>query len=215
MTASVRVAVSACLLGESVRYNGAHKLAASVVELARVATLVPVCPELEIGLGVPREPIQLVQRGEAVRLLGVTSRADHTEAMAAFATRRAQELAPLDGFVFKKKSPSCGLDVPLHDLVGNVVARSRGRFADALVRAFPDLPVVEEEEVDDHFIESAKAHARLRRFLEEGWTASRAKVFLFQEAGLVGHALAELERAGPETFSHLFLRALAARPRSG
>src|SRR5262245_15015234 len=96
-TAQLRVGVSACLLGHEVRYDGGHKRDAFLTEtLAPYVEWVPVCPELELGLGVPRESIRLEGSARAPRLVGVTSRTDHTAAMARFAARRVGALARLD-----------------------------------------------------------------------------------------------------------------------
>src|SRR5688572_22537866 len=103
-----RVGLSSCLLGQSVRYDGGHKrdpFAAG--PLGDLVTLVPVCPEVEAGMGVPREPVRLERSPRGVRMVGIESRADHTDAMTRFSDRRTEELADLGlaGYVFKKNSP--------------------------------------------------------------------------------------------------------------
>ena len=129
MTARPRVGVSRCLVGDEVRYDGTHRLDETVIALlGPYVEWVPVCPEVEIGMGTPREPIQLVTSpdgvrslGERVRLVGVTSGQDWTERMHAWARDRARELAALDlsGYVFKARSPSCGIDhVVVHAVDG-------------------------------------------------------------------------------------------------
>jgi uncharacterized protein YbbK (DUF523 family) len=151
----LRVGVSACLLGDAVRYDGGHKYEEAVARLlADVFVLVAVCPEVEIGLGVPRETVQLVERGGDVRMVASKTGADHTETMRAFARARVAELEELGicGYVFKKSSPSCGLaDVP----VGGSALGGRGLFAAEIVRRLPDLPVAEEPDLRD-------AHTRAR-----------------------------------------------------
>lgn len=145
-----RVGVSRCLLGDTVRYDGGHKYEPSVIDtLGADVEWVPVCPELEVGMGVPREPVHLSARddGSGVRLLGVESRIDWTERMHQWARQRLDALAALKlaGFVLKSRSPSCGLrDVPVH---GAPVGR--GLFAELLVEAMPDLPVEDEEMLRD------------------------------------------------------------------
>ena len=109
----IRVGISSCLLGEEVRYDGGHQKDPYITGvLARHFSWVPVCPELEVGMGVPREPIRLVGAPDAPRLLGVTTGTDHTERMGAFARRRVQELGRrgLSGYVLKRASPSCGME---------------------------------------------------------------------------------------------------------
>jgi uncharacterized protein YbbK (DUF523 family) len=170
-----RVGISRCLLGDEVRYDGGHKRDALLIAaLGSLVTWVPVCPEVEAGMGTPREAIDLVANDDGVaagasrvRLLGVESRTDWTETMARFSASRVRALADLDGYVLKSDSPSCGLQaVPVHR-PDEVTHDGRGRFADALVTALPDLPVEEEGRLHDaavreHFIERVFAHQRRR-----------------------------------------------------
>jgi uncharacterized protein YbbK (DUF523 family) len=160
-----RVGISRCLLGEDVRYDGTHKLdAALIAALAPHVEWVPVCPEVEVGMGTPREPIQLVARedgvpsaGARVRLLGVTSGDDWTARMHAWASARADALRrlQLSGFILKARSPSCGIrDVEIVRSVRLQPDQSqpdhgRGLFAQAIVDAMPDLPVADEDDLRD------------------------------------------------------------------
>jgi uncharacterized protein YbbK (DUF523 family)/uncharacterized protein YbgA (DUF1722 family) len=143
-----RLGISACLLGETVRYDGAHKRDAFLVEsLGRHVEWVPVCPEVELGLGVPREPIQLqVDPGGAggTRLVSVTRRRDLTEAMASFAEARVDSLAALRlaAYVLKARSPSCG---PAGVPIAGSTRSGSGAFARVLRARLPHLPVVHEE----------------------------------------------------------------------
>jgi uncharacterized protein YbbK (DUF523 family) len=144
-----RVGISSCLLGENVRYDGTNKASVFHAEdLSDVFEWVPVCPEVEIGLGVPREPIELVRDGDQIRLRGVTSRTDHTEAMRTFAARRIERLATLGlhGYVLKARSPSCG---PSGVPVAGTNDTEAGVFAAALVIQVPGLPLVHEENLVD------------------------------------------------------------------
>ncbi|MCW3062864.1 MAG: hypothetical protein JWN32_36 [Solirubrobacterales bacterium] len=171
----MRIGVSACLLGRAVRYDGGHKREAFLVEdLAPHADLVSTCPEVDVGMGTPREPIALVAEGGEVRVRGVESDADHTQALRAHGARRAGELAELGlaGYVLKSRSPSCGLAVR----VRGEGARRPGMFAAALRERLPLLPVVEEDalhdaDARDHFLTRAYAHARLNALLAGEWTA--------------------------------------------
>jgi len=148
-----RVGISSCLLGNAVRWDGGHKRDPVVVELlAPLVEWVPVCPELELGMGVPREPVHLERVGEEIALLGNQSRADWTLRMRAFAAPRLRELAArgLCGFVLKQSSPSCGLErVELRLASGEVKREARGVFAAALVERFPGLPIEEEGRLHD------------------------------------------------------------------
>jgi len=135
-----RVGVSACLLGDPVRYDGGHKRSRAVVDtVGPEVEWVPVCPEVELGMGVPREPVALI----AGRMIGSISGRDHTDAMNRFAEARIAALGPLDGYVLKSRSPSCGLlDVP-------GAPDGSGLFASALRRLRPDLPVIDEIGLED------------------------------------------------------------------
>jgi uncharacterized protein YbbK (DUF523 family) len=147
-----RVGISSCLLGETVRYDGGHKREAFLVEgLGRQVEWVPVCPEVEMGLGVPRPPMRLVLLGGETRLITPSTGADHTQAMHAWSAQRLDELAAdLCGYVLKSRSPSCGLaSVPLFDDRGDPAGETRGLFAAALLARFPDLPIEEETALAD------------------------------------------------------------------
>ncbi len=148
--------VSACLGGESVRWDGSHARRDFVADvLSRHVDVTSVCPEVEMGLPVPREPIQLVRTAAGFDVFGVESKRDFTTTLADWARRRAAELATLDpdAFILKSRSPSCGLDgarvfETMNDLVaddGPWVRGGRGLFAAVIVEAFPDVPIVDEE----------------------------------------------------------------------
>lgn len=150
----IRVGISACLVGQEVRYNGAHKKNDRLLDtLGSRFQLVPVCPEVEMGLGTPREPMNLYRNGGSVRMLTIATRTDHTEGMRAFAARRLEELAADDisGFVLKKDSPSCGLyATPTYDVSGADMQRDgRGLFASAVTARFPQMPVADEAALSD------------------------------------------------------------------
>jgi uncharacterized protein YbbK (DUF523 family) len=169
--ASIRIGVSACLLGQPVRWNGAHKRDPCVLEMfgGRVEW-VAVCPELEMGLGVPRPPLRLVRARGSVRLVETDSGRDHTRAMRRFAAGRVRALRALElcGYVLKKDSPSCGLlRVPVYDTGGSPQPLGEGLFARALREAFPELPIEEEGRLHDpalreSFTLRVLAYARLR-----------------------------------------------------
>jgi len=164
------VGVSACLLGQRVRYDGGHKEHPLLSGgLAPWLTLVPVCPEDELGLGTPREPIQLELSGEAIALRAPGSGLDHTLPMARFARQRIRDLVSrgLDGYVLKSRSPSCGLAVEVQTPSGPLPRRTRGRFAEALALELPDLPLCSERDLDhpparESFLRRVEAHAWLR-----------------------------------------------------
>jgi uncharacterized protein YbbK (DUF523 family) len=108
----VSVAASSCLFGEEVRFDGGHKHNGYLTKaLARHRKLIPFCPEVAIGLGVPRRPIRLVKKGEEVRVVGVDDSAlDVTKDLAAYGHAVAVRLNDVSGYIFKRGSPSCGME---------------------------------------------------------------------------------------------------------
>lgn len=171
----VRLGVSSCLLGEEVRYNGGHTLDRYLVgTLGRFVEWTSVCPEVEIGLPIPRETLRLVGDPDAPRLIAPKSGSDYTEQMQAWAQGRAEELAAarLHGFVFKKNSPSSGLfRVRVYD--GNGMPRrvGMGMFPREVTKRFPLLPVEEEGRLHDmdlreNFIERIFAYYRWTEMLD-------------------------------------------------
>jgi len=167
----IKVGISACLLGQEVRYDGSSKREPFLVEtLGRFFQLVPICPELEAGLGVPREPMHLVGDPANPRLVGNESGADRTRALSRFASRSAREIPrqQLCGFILKARSPSCGLErVPVVGKTGRTRRIGRGLFAGELLRRLPLLPVAEAEGLSDlaardHFIVRVCGFGRLQ-----------------------------------------------------
>ena len=154
-----RVGISRCLLGDDVRYDGTNRRSEAVAALDADIEWVPVCPEVEVGMGVPREPIQLVadpgglrSAGERVTLRGVQSALDWTERMDTWAIGRVAALAAehISGFVLKAGSPSCGpVDVLVHRPSGEATPTGRGLFAEAVAAAFPGLPLIDEASLQD------------------------------------------------------------------
>jgi uncharacterized protein YbgA (DUF1722 family)/uncharacterized protein YbbK (DUF523 family) len=175
----IRIGISACLLGENVRYDGGHKRDAFLTgALARFVTFVPVCPEVEVGMGVPRPAIRLERTGAELRLRDPRHDVDHTAAMRRWAEARvtAIEKLGLSGFVLKKDSPSCGMErVKVHSGKGPGVRNGVGLFAEVLLRRMPLLPVEEEGRLNDlalreSFVERVFAHRRLTALLRGRWS---------------------------------------------
>lgn len=174
----LRLGVSACLLGHEVRYDGQHKRCGFVVDvLGPFVEWVPVCPELEVGMGVPREPVRLVGPSGDPRMIAERSGRDHTEAMQRFAEARVRELERLDlcGWVTKKDSPSCGMErVRVHPAKGGAPRRDGiGLFARVLMERMPLLPVEEEGRLEDpalreSFLERVFALARWKAAVAKG-----------------------------------------------
>ena len=152
MTRKIAVVVSACLLGEKVRYDGGHRHDSNITGiLGEFFDFVPVCPEVECGMSIPREPMRLEGDPAKPRLVTIESRIDKTGEMASFCRAKVAELAgmALCGFIFKANSPSCGLfGVCVHNN-GMPAGTGRGLFTAALVERFPLLPVEEEKGLND------------------------------------------------------------------
>jgi uncharacterized protein YbgA (DUF1722 family)/uncharacterized protein YbbK (DUF523 family) len=219
--AAIRIGVSTCLLGEHVRFDGGHKRDPFLVEtFGRYVEWVPVCPEVEAGLGVPRESMRLRRNEDEVRLVTSKTGIDHTDAMRRYAARRVAGLATheLCGYVLKKNSPSCGMErVKIYGRSGPV-ASGRGLFAEALLQAFPHLPVEEEGRLNDphlreNFVERVFAYRRLRSLFNSRWTIGRVVAFhTAHKLQLMAHSprvYAELGRlvAGAKRLARPALRA--------
>ncbi|MEI6668741.1 MAG: DUF523 and DUF1722 domain-containing protein [Acidobacteriota bacterium] len=182
MTADVdriRIGISSCLLGQHVRFDGGHKRDGFLVDtFGPFVEWVPVCPEVELGLGTPRESLRLVGNGHDLRLVNTKSGRDISDQMRAWARRRVDALAGEDlvGYVLKKDSPSCGMErVKVYAPSGMADKSGRGLFAQALLDLFPHLPVEEEGRLSDprlrdNFIERVFAYVRLRAVFAGRWS---------------------------------------------
>lgn len=173
MREKIRLGISSCLLGNRVRYDGQHKLDHFLVDvLGQYVEWVPVCPEVECGLPVPREAMRLVGDPEHPRLVTIKTRIDHTDRMLKWASRRARELDREDlcGFVFKSRSPSSGMkSVKVYNDDGMPSQTGVGLFAKAFMDRFPLLPVEDEGRLNDallreNFIERIFAFHRWKTF---------------------------------------------------
>lgn len=175
----IRLGISACLLGEKVRFDGGHKHDRFLTgTLGRYVEYVPVCPEVELGLPTPREALRLVGNPDDQRLVFSRSGEDITERMQAWAKERVTELEKenLSGFIFKSKSPSSGMTrVKLYDKNGSPNSQGVGLFAKAFMEHFPLLPVEEEGRLHDpqlreNFIEIIFTLKRWRESIARGKT---------------------------------------------
>jgi FdhD protein len=185
-----RVGISACLLGEPVRYDGQHKRDAWLVDvLGPQVEWVSVCPEVEAGFGTPRETMELVRDASGrVALMTTETKRDVTDVLQRYADRRVEELAraDLDGYVLKADSPSCGLEGP-------------GLFAAVLTARLPDLPIVDERQLADErarqrFADGVRAHYRARSVAAESSPWRDVSIVRMQS----GKAAPAIDRAATE-----------------
>ena len=229
----IRIGVSACLLGEEVRFDGGHKRDAFLTGvLDPHVEFIPVCPEVEMGLGTPRETLRLVRRGEEVRMITTRTNIDHTDAMKAWANHRLDLLQgqDLSGYVLKKDSPSCGMArVKTYSTEEAPRRDGRGLFAAALLERMPLLPVEEEGRLSDpvlreNFIERVFAYRRLQDLFRSHWDADALGAFhaghtvtLLAHSAKSARELERLVASAPamsetelrERYSSLFMKTLA------
>jgi uncharacterized protein YbbK (DUF523 family)/uncharacterized protein YbgA (DUF1722 family) len=200
---SLKLGVSECLLGTSVRHDGGHKRNPFVVDvMGPFVEWVKVCPEVEAGLGVPREAAHLEDSDRGVRMVTNSSGVDHTDKLRQFADRRVEELAEADlsGFVFKSGSPSCGLQIAIQTPEGEE-RPGRGLFAEALLKRLPGLPAAEEGDLADPskrqgFVERAYAYRRLVDYSKN--ERSVGQFAMFHAQGRL-----QVEAHSPESYSEL------------
>jgi uncharacterized protein YbgA (DUF1722 family)/uncharacterized protein YbbK (DUF523 family) len=177
MAEKIVLGVSKCLLGEKVRYDGGHKLDRYVTEvLGDHFSFVPVCPEVEYGLPIPRESLRLTGDPEHPRLVTAKSGIDHTEGMQRWAEDRLDQLAgeSLSGFIFKSRSPSSGMQgVRVYGNSGIPVKKGVGIFTRAFRARFPLIPAEDEGRLNDpaikeNFLERVFVFHRWQEFLKGG-----------------------------------------------
>jgi uncharacterized protein YbgA (DUF1722 family)/uncharacterized protein YbbK (DUF523 family) len=201
----IRIGVSSCLLGAKVRFNGGHKKDDFLVNtFGEWVQWVAVCPEVEVGMGTPRESVRLVRESGDLRMVAPKSGKDWSEAMRAYSAQRVEKLAAAEfsGYVLKKDSPSCGMERVKVYGEGMPTKSGRGLFAEALLARFPNLPVEEEgrlcdPRLRDNFVERVFAYHRLRRFFSDRWTMGGLVAFhTAHKLQLMAHAAKSYETLG-------------------
>lgn len=234
-TVPLRLGISRCLLGDEVRFDGGHKRDNFLTDVfGRYVEWIPVCPEVEAGLGTPREAMRLVGDPAHPRLLTITSGRDYTRALEKMTTGRLVELGELDlsGYVFKRGSPSCGVErVRVYTEQGMPSHSGAGIFARAFVKQFPLIPVEEEGRLCDaplreNFIERVFCYRRFQDLLESGVTRQALiqfhtihKYLLMahspQHYQVLGRLVGQAERYRPKElarrYGELFMTALAVK----
>lgn len=173
----VKIGISSCLLGERVRYDAGHRLDRYITDtLGQYFEWVPVCPEVEYGLPVPREPMCLVGDPDSPRLVTIHTRVDHTGGMLKWAEKKQKELEKeeLCGFIFKSRSPSSGIGgVKVYAPSGMPSQRGVGIFGGAFMQNFPLIPVIDDGRLHapglrENFIERVFVYKRWKEFMKKG-----------------------------------------------
>ena len=234
-TAPLRLGISRCLLGDEVRFDGGHKRDNFLTDVfGRYVEWVPVCPEVEAGLGTPREAMRLVGNPRHPRLVTIRSGNDHTQALVTMTANRIEELKELDlsGYVFKKDSPSCGVErVRVYNQHGMPSRNGVGVFARAFIEQFPLVPVEEEGRLCDpplreNFIERVFCYRRFQDLVQGGITRQAVvrfhtihKYLLLshsqQHHQLLGRLVGQAHKHGPKDialrYGELFMKALVVK----
>ncbi len=183
---SIRVGISACLLGQQVRFDGGHKRDRFLTDtLGQFVEWVPICPEVEAGFGTPREAMRLATTRDGLRLITVKTGVDLTERMTKVVRRRTATLDQehLSGYIVKKDSPSCGIErVKVYNQHDVPSRTGVGLFASALRARFPHLPVEDEGRLSDprlrdNFVERLFAYTRLQALFRSRWSLGRLVAF--------------------------------------
>ncbi len=187
MKDKIKIGVSSCLLGEKVRWNGDHKQNHYVREvLAKYFEYIPICPEVEAGMGVPREAVALYGTLESQQMISRKTQTDWTKPMRQYIKVCMDNLANhnLCGYIFKSKSPSCGLGrVPVYSEFGsNNIRHGPGMFADAFTRKFPLVPTVDEDKLNDPkrretFIVKVFSYCRLKNLFSTRFSIGKLVEF--------------------------------------
>ena len=234
-TLPLRLGISRCLLGDEVRFDGGHKRDDFLTDVfGDYVEWVPVCPEVEAGLGTPREAMRLVGDPQHPRLVTIKSGTDHTRALEMITTKRIEELQNLDisGYVFKKGSPSCGIErVRIYNKHGKLSRNRVGLFARAFIERFPLIPVEEEGRLCDptlreNFIERVFCYRRWQDLVQSGVTSQALVQFhtihkylllahhpqQYEVPGrLIGQAHQHRAKELVHQYGELFMKALAVK----
>ncbi len=229
----IKVGISTCLLGQKVRFDGGHKHDRYITDiLGEFFEFVPVCPEVAIGMGTPREAVRLEGEVGSPRMVGVRSGRDWTDRMNTYARKRVRLFIdqPISGYILKKDSPSCGMErVRVYGKTGMPVRHGRGLYATELLKQLPFLPVEEEGRLNDvklreNFIVRVFAYHRLQNLFNGNF--SRAELVRFHTIHKylllahspeyykkLGQLVANLKKYSPaqmrDAYSRMFMETLA------
>ena len=150
----IMIGISSCLIGENVRYDGGNKRDTYLADkLSSYVKWVPVCPEVECGLPVPREPMRLEGDPDSPKIISIVTNTDKTELILAWISKRLErfEKEEISAFIFKSRSPSCALDDAEIFLSDGNTSKTGGIYSKAFVKQFPSIPVIDDSNLkDDH-----------------------------------------------------------------
>jgi uncharacterized protein YbgA (DUF1722 family)/uncharacterized protein YbbK (DUF523 family) len=232
---TIRVGVSSCLLGKKVRFDSGHKHDRYLTDiLGGYFSFVPVCPEVEVGMTVPRPTVRLVGSAESPRMVAPKTGEDWTARMNSFSEQRARQLGKheLSGFVLKRGSPTCGMErVKVYNPGGMPSHKGRGLFAAALIERYPMLPVEEEGRLHDarlreSFIVRVFAYHRVKGLFAGGFRRGDVVAFHAAEKFLLlahspehykklGQLVAQVKKHTPAAFRDryvaLYMEAMTVR----
>lgn len=231
----IRIGISACLLGDRVRWDAGHKKDRYITDvLGARFNFIPVCPEVEVGMGVPRESVRLVGDISSPRMMGNKTGKDWTDRMRGFIHKRLKQLEDYNfsGYILKKDSPSCGMErVRVYQKSGIPLKQGRGFFGGAIVDHFPNLPVEEEGRLNDpalreNFIVRIFSYSRLQDLFKTGFDKGAIVRFHSVHKYLLlahspghykelGRMVAQIKRYKPDNFREKyvesFMRALSVK----
>lgn len=202
----IYIGISSCLLGQKVRFDGNHKEQRLLTQkLSKIFEFVPTCPEMAIGLGVPRTPIHLIGDKDEQRVVNVRDQSvDVTDQLVNFGNQKAKELDYISGYIFKKGSPSCGLfNVKIYKSETQALNNGTGLFAKEIIQANPLLPVEEEGRLNDdkiraNFLQRVDIYHRWQQLVAEGISKKSLLDFHTQHKfTLLAHCEATYRSLGP------------------
>lgn len=183
-TSKIKVGVSSCLLGERVRFDSGHKKDKFIKDtLSDYFTLEPFCPEVNIGMTIPREPIRLIATENQTRCVGTKdANLDVTDKLEASAEKQKEWHATLSGYILKKDSPSCGMERVKVYSKGAPSRTGVGIYANRMMKNFPHLPVEEEGRLNDprlreNFIQHVYIYSRWQALASSGITIAKLQIF--------------------------------------
>lgn len=202
----IKIGISTCLLGEKVRFDGGHKHDRYLTDiLGNFFEFVPSCPEIEIGMGVPRDSVRLVNISNSIRLIGPKTGTDWTDKMNSYSAKLAKKLSSLNlsGYILKSDSPTCGMErVRIYNKDGIPNKNGRGLFAEVFMKENPLIPVEEEGRLNDtkireNFITRVFSYNRLQNLINTNFSrGSLVEFHTMHKYQLMAHSIKHYETLG-------------------